>query len=155
MEYDVKKQIGNFIVAKLKDDNGFDYIKIETIGGDWGINYRFDHEMFAHLNSDDLDWVDPYTKTLSNVSSVVDPRFNGAFLSFLKLLEYRTLVVGGLVKPDRKLSKLLMDSIDFYAKLLIGAEQNNDNYIEEQRLKHEVEEELRKLENGEEGKADV
>lgn len=147
MEYGVKKQVRNFIVEKIKDENGVDYIKTDTVGGEWGIKYRFDHPMFVLLDSDDIDWVDSYMETLVNVSSIMDARFNGAFLSFMTLLEYRVSIVGGLVKPDRKTSKSIMDSIDFYAKLLISGERDDDaKIIEEMKLRDEIEEALKEEE---------
>lgn len=135
MEYDVKKVIGGFEVVKTNENN-LDYVVVSSISGDWGVKYREDtlaFHMFDGTESDE-DW-DALHVIMCNsfwVSTIFDAKLQH-----------------DVVKASERLMKRLQKNAP------VVSDEENEEILNEEKLKHEVEEELRKLENGEEGKADA
>ena len=149
MEYDVKKVIGGFEILKIKEtiavedenikEEGFievSYVVVSSLNGEWSMKYREDtlaYHMFDETESDE-DW-DALHVIMCNsfwVSTIFDAKLQH-----------------DVVKSSERLMKRLQKNAPAVS------DEENEEILNEERLKHEVEEELRKLENGEEGKADV
>lgn len=127
MDYGKKERLGGFNVLKYKKDD-MSFIKVSVVMGNWAVEYREDSSMFHFLNADlEEDQRDALHVLLVNafmVSNFVDAE-----------LQHSVMLAAG--EFEKRVNEAAEEV----------SEEEDQKILEEERISHEIMEEMEALKN--------
>lgn len=128
MDLGSKKRIGNFVLTRKKQGKAT-FIIVSTLSGEWSMHFRADNKMFRLLDTVDRDAEDSlhtWITSLYAVSHIVDGKFTGELM--LSINNYFERLGDSVKRLD---------------------EEEDKKVLNEEKVSHQMREELEKLEDNE------